>query len=165
MHTIVNKLTGEVKEYTDAEFIQERDRLLMIWQDAQVKLAAAKEIEMEARKIAVDFCFDQNKEKGTENIELGNGYKAKAVKKLNFGFIKTEEGKVNKFAIEKALQKIEKDGEAGELIAERLVKWTPDLSMTEYNLLTEKHKKIIDEVIVVTPGSPTLEIVPPKAPK
>jgi len=162
MHTVLNKKTGELVEYTDEQFIAERDKRLHAWEDSQKALEKAKELEMQLRKEAVDFAFDPNKQKGTERIELGNGYQAKAVKKLNYGFIKTSEGKVDKDRIERALQKIEKTGPVGELIAERLVKWTPDLSMTEYNQLDEKFKKIIDEVIVTTEGAPTLEIIEPK---
>ena len=166
MIQITNKETGEVKNYTEAEFVAERDRLLLAWEESKKALEVAKEKEMEQRKAVVAFAFDPNKESGTERIELGNGYQAKAVKKVNYGFVKTEDGKLNKAAIDKALTKIEKVGGAvGELIAERLVKWTPDLSLTEYKQLDEKFKKIIDEVIVTSEGAPTLEIIAPKAPK
>lgn len=166
MHQITNKETGEVKNYSDAEFEAERTRLLVEWEAQKAALEVAKEKEMTARKAVVDFAFDQNKTSGTERIELGNGYQAKAVKKINYGFVKDAEGKLNKRAIDKALEKIEKIGGAvGELIAERLVKWTPDLSLTEYKQLDEKYKKVIDEVIVTTEGAPTLEIIAPKAPK
>lgn len=165
MIQITNKETGEVKNYTEAEFIAERDRLLLSWEESKKALEVAKEKEMEQRKAVVAFAFDPNKESGTERIDLGNGYQAKAVKKVNYGFVKTEDGKLNKAAIDKALSKIEKTGPAGELIAERLVKWTPDLSLTEYKLLPEKLKGIIDEVIVTSEGAPTLEIIAPKAPK
>jgi hypothetical protein len=166
MIQITNKETGEVKNYTEAEFIAERDRLLLSWEESKKALEVAKEKEMEQRKAVVAFAFDPNKESGTERIELGNGYQAKAVKKVNYGFVKTEDGKLNKAAIDKALAKIEKvGGTVGELIAERLVKWTPDLSLTEYKQLDEKFKKIIDEVIVTSEGAPTLEIIAPKAPK
>ena len=166
MIQITNKETGEVKNYTEAEFVAERDRLLLAWEESKKALEVAKEKEMEQRKAVVAFAFDPNKESGTERIELGNGYQAKAVKKVSYGFIKTEDGKLNKAAIDKALEKIEKVGGAvGELIAERLVKWTPDLSLTEYKQLDEKFKKIIDEVIVTSEGAPTLEIIAPKTPK
>ena len=165
MIQITNKETGEVKNYTEAEFIAERDRLLLSWEESKKALEVAKEKEMEQREAVVAFAFDPNKESGTERIELGNGYQAKAVKKVNYGFVKTEDGKLNKAAIDKALSKIEKTGPAGELIAERLVKWTPDLSLTEYKQLPEKLKSIIDEVIVTSEGAPTLEIITPKAPK
>ena len=166
MIQITNKETGEVKNYTEAEFIAERDRLLLSWEESKKALEVAKEKEMEQRKAVVAFAFDPNKESGTERIELGNGYQAKAVKKINYGFVKDAEGKLNKRAIDKALERIEKiGGPVGELIAERLVKWTPDLSLTEYKQLDEKYKKIIDEVIVTSEGAPTLEIIAPKAPK
>lgn len=60
---------------------------------------------------------------------------------------------------------MKKDGEAGELIAERLIKWTPELSLTEYKQLSDKYRKIIDDVITASEGMPTLEIVEPKAKK
>lgn len=166
MHQVTNKATGEVKNYTDEEFETERTRLLLLWTQAKEQLEAAKAVEMEYRTAVVNFAFDPNKQSGTERIELGNGYELKAVKKINFGWIKDEAGKLNKRAIDKALEKIEKVGGAvGELIAERLVKWTPDLSLTEYKQLDEKFKRIIDEVIVTSEGAPTLEIIPPKAAK
>ena len=93
MIQITNKETGEVKNYTEAEFIAERDRLLLSWEESKKALEIAKEKEMEQRKAVVAFAFDPNKESGTERIELGSGYQAKAVKKINYGFIKTEDGK------------------------------------------------------------------------
>lgn len=165
MKTVIDKSTGEVKEYTDAEFEQERTRLLLEWDTSKAALEVAKETEMKLRKQVVDFAFDQNQTSGTERIDIGNGYQAKAVKKVNYGFVKTADGKLDKAAIDKALAKIEKTGPAGELIADRLVKWTPDLSLTEYKLLDAKFRAIIDDVIVTTEGAPTLEIVAPKAAK
>lgn len=162
MRQVLDKATGGITEYTDAEYELKRDAMLLQWDNAKVALEQAKELEMQLRKAVVDFAFDPNKQSGTERIELGNGYEAKAVKKLNFGFIKNEEGKLDKAAIDKALSKIEKDGPVGVLIADRLVKWTPALSMTEYNQLDPKYKKIIDEVIETTEGAPTLEIIAPK---
>jgi hypothetical protein len=84
---------------------------------------------------------------------------------VRYGFIQNAEGKTDKARIEKALSKIEKDGESGELIAERLVKWTPELSLTEYKQLSDKYRKIIDDVIITSEGTPTLEIKEPKAKK
>jgi hypothetical protein len=147
------------------EYIWYRDYILTKWQKAKEALDIAKEFEIKVRTDAVHFAFDPTKQKGTERIELGNGYQAKAVKKINYGWIKDSDDKINKDAIETALNKIEDTGPAGELIAARLVKWTPDLSLTEYNQLPQEFKSIIDEVIVTTEGTPTLEIIEPKAKK
>jgi len=162
---VTNPEMGEVKNYSEAEYIVERDRLLVDWQAKKAALETAKENEMAARKLAVMFMHDPSKSGTTENVELGGGYKAKMKVPVNYGFVKRDDGKTDKARIEKALSKIEKDGEAGELIADRLVKWSPELSLTEYKNLPDKYRKIIDDVITTTEGTPTLEIVEPKAKK
>lgn len=157
--------TGEVTTYSEAEYIRTRDFLLTDWQKKQAELATAKDNEISARKKAVMFMHDPAKSGSTENVPLGGGYIAKMKVPIRYGFVQNDAGRVDKARIEKALSKIEKDGEAGELIAERLIKWTPDLSLTEYKQLSDKYRKIIDDVIVTTEGTPTLEIVEPKAKK
>lgn len=147
------------------DFIIVRDRLLVAWDESKKTLETAKADEMDLRKIFVDFTSDPNKTSGTENIELGNGYVAKTVKKENYGFIKNDEGKLDKRAIDKALDEIESKVEGGSVFAERLVSWTPSLSLTEYKLIPAEAKAIIDKVIVVTSGAPTLEIKAPKGSK
>ena len=159
---IVNRKTGLVEEYTESEYIAKRNALLQAWEAAKHLLEVAKAEEIEARVAAVDFMADPEKVGKVDNVDLGNGYKAKLKIPVNYGFIKDSDGKLDKTRIDKALSKIEKDGGAGELIAERLVKWTPALSLTEYKLLTPKHKAAIDEVLIVSEGTPTLEIVEPK---
>lgn len=161
---IVNKETGEINVYTETEYITKRDEVLHAWEASKLTLEKAKEDEMNLRKKAVDFTFDPAKKSGTERVELGGGWIAKAVKKINYGWVKDGE-KVNKHKIDDVLDTIEKTVENGGLIAERLVKWTPELSLTEYKLLPEAAKALIDTVIVTSDGAPTLEIIPPKGTK
>jgi len=157
----IKHMNGEI--LTEAEHVLGRDYLLMKWKASQELLEQAKADEIVWRKRVVDFAFDPEKKKGTERIDLGAGYQLKAVKKINYGWIKGPDGKkVNKDAIETALGKIEETGPAGALIADRLVTWKPDLSLTEYEKLPAELKPIIDAVIVTTEGAPTLEIIPPK---
>lgn len=162
---VTNPETGEVRNFSEAEYMAERDRLLVDWQAKKAALETAKEQEMDARKAAVMFMHDPSKSGTTENVELGGGYKATMKVPLRYGFVQNAEGRTDKAKIEKALAKIEKDGEAGELIAERLIKWTPELSLTEYKQLPDKYRKIIDDVIITSEGTPTLEIKEPKAKK
>lgn len=159
MHKITNKLTGEVKLYTEAEFEAERTRLILEWQKSKNEVEVAKEAEMKARKLLVEFASDPSKEKGTENVDLGNDYKLKIVKKINYGFVP------DRNQINAVLNGIESTGEVGKLIADRIVKWNPVLSMTEYNQLDPEFKKAMDTIIVTTEGAPTVEIVEPKAKK
>ena len=162
---VTNPETGEVRNFSEAEYIAERDRLLVDWQAKKAALEVAKEDELTARKLAVMFMHDPAKSGTTENVELGGGYKATMKVPVRYGFIQNADGKTDKARIEKALSKIEKTGQAGELIAERLVKWTPELSLTEYKQLPDNFRKIIDDVIVTSEGTPTLEIKEPKAKK
>jgi len=157
--------TLKATELGPVDFITVRDRLLAQWEITKKTLERAKEVEMELRKINVAFLSDPAKHKGTENVELGGGYKATMVKKINYGFVKNADGKIDKHAIDDALDAIEEKIESGKLIAERLIKWTPDLSLTEYNQLPDAAKAIIDKVIVTTDAAPTLEIKAPKAAK
>jgi hypothetical protein len=57
-------------------------------------------------------------------------------------------------------------------IAERIVKWKPDLSVSEYETLAAsenetdiKAKTLIDAILTVKPASPQLTFEPPKAAK
>lgn len=131
------------------------------WNQAKAALVAAIEYEMQLRKEVVAESFDSTKLKGTQNIEIGSGFKLKCVKKEN---IKVDKDKVNA-----ALDEIEKIGQFGVFIAERVIKFTPDLSLTEWNSLKEssdpnaaKIIALLEPVLEFSPGSPTLEIVPPK---
>lgn len=134
-----------------------RDAKILQWTESAKKLAEAKEIELALRNEVIALNFEGHKESGTENVELGNGYKLKAVFKLNYRLNNTDD------AVDKALSKLEKAGTEGAFIAERLVKWKPELSVTEYGKLDPKFKKIIDEVITTSPGTPSLELVEPKS--
>lgn len=136
---------------------EERDALLLRWQNAKNALELAKETELELRNEIVAGVFDPTKEEGTETFELGNGYKIKAVKKLNYTLNNEDD------AVDRALTKIEKLGAEGKFIADRLVKWKPDLSISEYRQLGDKYKKHIDEVLTVKPGTPSLTLIEPKA--
>lgn len=133
-----------------------RDGLLMEWQRRKDALNQAKADELEARNFIVAFEFPDGHE-GMNTKELGNGYQLKAGIKLNYSL----DGDNDK--IEAALSAIESVGPEGKFVAERLVTWTPSLSLTEYRELAPSYKAIIDTVVTIKPGTPTLEIKEPKA--
>ena len=137
-----------------------RDAKILAWEQAVKALAAAKDAEAALRKevLAEAFAFDPEAlREGTENFELGNGYKLKAVFKISRNLNNENE------AVDKVLSKIEKTGPEGAFIAERLVKWKPELSVSEYNKLPEKFKKLFDEVVTSKEAMPALELVAPKS--
>lgn len=137
-----------------------RDAKILAWEAAVKALAAAKDAEAALRKevLAEAFAFDPEAlREGTENFELGNGYKLKAVFKISRNLNNENE------AVDKVLSKIEKTGPEGVFIAERLVKWKPELSVSEYKKLPEKFKKLFDEVVTSKEAIPSLELVAPKS--
>ena len=137
-----------------------RDAKILQWQESVKALAAAKDAEAALRRevLAEAFQFDPEAlREGTENFELGNGYKLKAVFKISRNLNNENE------AVDKVLSKIEKTGPEGQFVAERLVKWKPELSVSEYKKLPEKFKKLFDEVVTSKEAMPSLELVAPKS--
>jgi len=139
---------------------QEQLNLIAEWDMLKKESAALVEREKELRKKCCDLFED--KSKGTKNLELANGYKLKAVFKHNITLKSLNDEIDTVTAVSTVLDKIEATGAAGVLIAERLVKWKPELSLTEYNQLPDNFKQLIDTVIVTTEATPTLELVEPK---
>jgi hypothetical protein len=131
-----------------------------MWQVSKKALEAAKETEAALRNELFAITFPAGLV-GTDNYELGQGYKLKGVGKINYN-LNNKDG-----ATEKALGVLETLGNEGTFIAERLVSWKPTLSVTEYKSLSadSPYKRIIDAVLTTSPGLPTLELVEPKAKK
>lgn len=131
------------------------DELLMHWKNIKTQAETLKVAEADLRKYIVKRMFPNGKE-GTNNRELGNGYKLKAEIKYNY--------KIDNEKIDSVLEEIAKIGNEGNIIAERLIKWAPSLSLTEYrNILNQEIKKKIDSVLTITDGMPTLSIIEPKS--
>jgi hypothetical protein len=140
--------------------VNEPSHRLSNWAFINAELTRLKALEAEARKVCVDDYFAQAKE-GTNNADLGNGYTLKAVVKNNYRLAANDK-------VDDALAQIEKLGEKGKFLAERVVRYKPDLSLTEYKNLDladnvdKAVKDIIDGILTIQPGMPSLEIVPPK---
>lgn len=133
---------------------------LQAWQAIDAELTRIKALEAEARKLCVADYFKEPTE-GTNNYDLGNGWTLKGVVKNNYRLAANDK-------VDDALDKIEKLGERGKFIAERIFRYKPDLSLTEYKGLDLTNptdaavKAIVDEVLTIQPGMPSLEIVAPK---
>ena len=116
------------------------------WYELQAQLKQVKEDEMELRKFIFTALFP-DPQVGVNTYGLGDGYFLKATHKLN-----------RKIDIA-ALQSGKDTFESEDIDIEKLIKYTPDLSMIEYNKLDEEQKKIFDFCLVTTPATPSLEIV------
>ena len=129
----------------------DQNQLLMNWQKATTDLLIAKEHEMNMRKHIVGRLFPNAKE-GTNNFNLGNGYKLTAVVKFNYKFESNDK-------VQEMIMEFERIGSD---VSARLVKWKPEPSITEYRKLTGQYKAIVDAAIIITDATPSLEIKAPK---
>ena len=127
----------------------EHEFLVTEWWRACIDLAAAKAKESKLRDQLVKELFNADKDAGTEAIEIGNGYKLKSVKKLDYK-LNNKEGAVT------ALVAII-DPE----LARKLVKWTPKLSESTYKNLDAETQKLFDGCLTIKPGKPSLKIIAP----
>lgn len=146
----------------------DKDGMLMLHQRIKEKLDHFKALEMEYRKVCAKILVEKPKE-GMNTVELGNGYQAKVGIKYNYKLDSSND------KVWEGLEKIEKIGNQGKFIAERLVSWTPSFLLSEYRKLQEEAQdgsqeakqmlEAINEFMTITEAAPTLEIKEPKAKK
>lgn len=136
-----------------------RDTILTQWKEWKAKLDEAKKAEAELRKQVIDAFSEENPDtaSGTENIDIGYGYKLKIVHKLEY----TLDNANDYEKTDKALDEIEESVEHGELLVDRLIRRKLELSVSEYKKLPAAAKKIIDKVVTTKPGAKSVELVAP----
>ena len=127
----------------------DRDSVLMAWNEANSALQAAKLRELQLRGLAFNLCFPDPKE-GTNNFQLGSGWLLKADYKFNYTIQDSD-------AMQAALNRLSSG------VAERLVRFKPEVRSGEFKQLGDADKKIIEPFVSVKPGTPSLEILKPGA--
>lgn len=138
--------------------------LIQDWDAKKAAAVAAVLAEKVARGNVVLAVFGADAPIGTNNFELGNGYKLKYVRSLNYNLDRTpvDPNDLEKGTkLDEALDKLEASGNDGKFIVERLVKWSPELSVGEYKKLTPANKTIIDAVVTTKDASPDVKIEAP----
>lgn len=137
------------------------DGLLMAWSQAKENLDAAKELEAALRSVVFEVKFP-NPEEGTQRAPIGtNGWNIKAAYPYNYD--------LDKDRTEAVQQAIASLSPKADVIAERLIKWEPILSIKEYRLLVADDtpegasmRMMLSGVLTVKPGMPQLTLEPPK---
>lgn len=135
-------------------------QLIAHWHKTQGLAATWKQKEVGIREEVVRRLFAE-KPTGTHNYDLGKGYILKCVKKETYTPI-VKKTLPDDVTITEALQKIRTLGNEGSFIADRIVKWKPELSLTEFKQAPDNIKNLILDAIVIKPAMPTLEVVEPK---
>lgn len=162
---------------SEADFLARRDAEIMAWQAAKPVAAEAVERERELRARVTATLFPTPR-KGTQRYDLGGGYKVKLVHGTTYNLGNkdmvdpaTNEPIPIKKQVEDLQQAIAELGNEGPMLAERLIKWKPELSASEYEKLNvefdieAKAKALIDAILTTKPASPQLELEEPKPAK
>jgi len=126
------------------------------WIRLDADLRSLKREEAEKRAELVLAAFPGGLAEGTNTAEISGGYVVKAVARST--------PKLDADLVRAALGKLAALGEAGALLAGRLIKWKPDLSLSEWKKLDPKHRKLFAASIVFGElGFPTIEVREPTA--
>ena len=131
------------------------------WFRLQEQLKKIKASEMLLRQKIFGAYFP-SPEEGTNSAPLADGYVLKGKHTINreldpgaFGAMRVPDPDSGKSRFE-----------AAGINVDSLVQYKPSLVLKEYRTLTEEQRKLFDQVLIVKPGSPALEIVlPAKAKK
>lgn len=119
---------------------------------AKEQIEPLSDLELKMRNHIVDSGAQgiDKTQPGTQYSDIGNGWRVKAVVKVNHKLEKDND----KFdAMHKQLP---------EWLQQRLFNWTVALSVTEFKGLSPEHKAIVSPLVTVTNAAPTLTLVPPK---
>jgi hypothetical protein len=116
-------------------------------------LKALTDAEMLARKEAFALIFPKVA-KGTHYVDLPGGWRIKGVRKVEY--------KLDPEQVDAMLDALKGTGNEGTFLADRLVKWKAELSVTEYEALTsDTYKKIVDRILTTKDASPEFSLVSP----
>lgn len=128
------------------------ENLVTRWDNARKEIKKWQAAEREFRMAIVNAKFPDADE-GTHTVELVDGYKLKVNVRMNYN--------LDKDKVEVALDAIEKTGNEGTFIAERLVRFKPELSLSEYRNLAPQYRNLINEALTIKRAIPDLELVEP----
>lgn len=162
-------MTGNDAAQASPDWQAKRDQTIQRWLSAKEQLALIKEQEMELRKQVSAMLFP-TPTKGTQRFPLGNGYAVKLVHKINYKLgdpdLTDKDGAKIKVQeqIENVMNAVEKCGNEGAFLVDRLFKTSYSLYEGEYNKLdpTSPIKQLIDKILTTEDASPSLELESPK---
>ena len=128
----------------------ELKKRLDAWYVADARMRQAVAAEIEARSELVAFAFPKI-QPGTNNLTLPGDQYTLTVKLPEYYKLDKDKTRVN--AVEAALPPAVRTG---------LFKWQADISVSAYKALEPSHKKIVNEILTISPGRPSAEVVPIK---
>ena len=147
--------------------------LIQKWLNAKAAFVEAQSLERELRAQLTAALFP-NPVKGTQRYPLKAGHNIKLVQGFDYKLGNKDaisDGRKVPIAeqVEELQRSIEAVGNEGPLMAERLIKWVPELVVPEYEKLNTNYnsdktiKELIDTILTVKPTSPHLTFEDPKS--
>ena len=119
------------------------------WFSLVPELKRMKAREMELRKSLFNGAFPFPTE-GTNSFDLEGGYKLKGTYKLE------------RSVDTAAFQALSKEMKEADIAADGMLRFKASLVAAEYKRLDDEQRHLFDQCIITKPGSPSLEIIPPK---
>lgn len=145
-------IADEIASIIEKKLPEDPNMQLVLWSDLNALQKKLKQLEMELRTKMVEQFFETAKLKeGTNTADLGNGWKLKYKHALNRKFD------------EAAMAAVFLELDEG--LSDAIVKNKPELVIKEYRRLSDKHRAIFDQCLIIKPASPALELVKPKEKK
>lgn len=133
-----------------------KEQALVKWNELDTLLAQVKDEEMKLRMFLTRAYLPDGVKEGTQKAPLANGW------------VLNVQGKMNR-KIDPALiapVTLELKEKYPHVSVDSMINYKPELSVTVYKTMTEEERTIFEQMLIITPGAPTVEIVKPKrAPK
>lgn len=133
-HDLPKELSDKLQEY------------LRVNKEAGILADKAKKLRLEIAKLAFP-----NPREGSNTLALGNGYKLKV------------EHKINRRIDVAALTMFKDTFEGADIKVDDLVRYKPELTVGNFKKLSEEKQRIFGQCLTITEGTPTVELVEPKA--
>lgn len=119
---------------------------LRVNKEAGILADKAKKLRAEVAKLAFP-----NPKEGTNNLNLGNGYK------LKVGHV------INRRVDVAALLMFRDTFESQDINVDDLIRQKPELKVGAFKALPEEKQILFGQCLTITEGTPTVELVEPKA--
>lgn len=107
------------------------------------------EKEMVLRRAVAVAAFADPKE-GTNKVDLPNNWQLKLTHPIDRRVLEAE--------LDINIEQLKAAG----INVDEVVRWKPELNTKAYRELTDEQRKLLDTVLNIKPGTPSLELVPPK---
>lgn len=137
-------------------FTEEQKSRINDWQYAQQKARQWRETEMSLRAEVMAIAwpaYANAPTAGTVYADIANGYKIKYEQTFSYNLKDTPTLKVEQVL----------DNHFEPLAADLLVRWKPELSVSNYKKLTDAEQRYFAPVLTIKPDAPKLELIAPKS--